>query len=152
TSPWRKRRWRSAGRIPASGRGRPDPCGPGARMEIRLTADWVASAMGGVVVAGEGMVEFAGVSIDSRTIAPGELFVAIRGERFDGADFVPRAIEAGAAGIVISRALRPSKTGSAAVIAVDDTIAALQSLAREVRRKSGTKVVAITGSAGKTTT
>ncbi|HZR24205.1 MAG TPA: UDP-N-acetylmuramoyl-tripeptide--D-alanyl-D-alanine ligase [Vicinamibacterales bacterium] len=125
--------------------------------EIRLTAARVAAAMQGTLVAGEGGTVFSGVSIDTRTLKPGELFVAIHGERFDGAAFVEQAIAAGAAGVVVGRVFgagEPAglKTRPTSVIAVDDTTLALQSLARAIRRESGTKVVAITGSAGKTTT
>ena len=124
--------------------------------EIRLTAGWVADAAGGVVVAGERAREFSGVSIDSRTLAPGDLFVAIRGERFDGAEFAAPAVAAGAGGVVVPRGrgrdLDLENRPLVAVVEVDDTTRALQSLARAVRRESGTKVIAITGSAGKTTT
>ena len=94
------------------------------------------------------------MSIDTRTLAPGELYVGIRGERLDGADFAPAAIDAGAAGLVLPRRRGRSLAGGtpAVVIEVDDTTAALQALAHAVRIESGTKVVAITGSAGKTTT
>jgi len=117
--------------------------------EIRLTAAWVAAAMKGNLVGGDAATEFRGVSIDSRTLKAGELFIAIRGERFDGAAFVDQAIAAGANGVVVASGF--SRT-SVATIAVDDTTVALQSLARAIRRESGTKIVAITGSAGKTTT
>ena len=128
---------------------------------IALTAAWVAAAMHGSLVAGDPARAFAGVSIDTRTLKTGELFVAIKGDRFDGAQFADQAIAAGAAGVVVGRVLGPGdaaglKTRPAserpAVIAVDDTTVALQSLARTIRRESGAKVVAITGSAGKTTT
>ncbi len=120
--------------------------------EIRLTAAWVADVMKGVIRSGGGS-EFSGVSIDTRTLSPGELFVGIRGENFDGARFAGAAIEAGAAGIVVPSGVRvEQERPSVVVIEVDDTTAALQALARAVRRKSGAKVVAITGSAGKTTT
>jgi UDP-N-acetylmuramoyl-tripeptide--D-alanyl-D-alanine ligase len=123
---------------------------------IRLTAAWVNTAVSGAIVSGDPSTEFHGVSIDTRTMAAGDLFVAIHGERFDGADFAAAAIAAGAAGLIMPQR-RPSAGGPArgtppVVIAVDDTTAALQSLANRVRRESGTKVVAITGSAGKTTT
>jgi len=120
--------------------------------------------MGGRVVAGDAGRAFDSVSIDTRTLTPGALYIGIRGERFDGADFAARAIEAGAGGVVLpERSAKPlgDRAGAmaeraggegAVVIAVDDTTAALQSLARGVRRASGSKVVAITGSAGKTTT
>jgi UDP-N-acetylmuramoyl-tripeptide--D-alanyl-D-alanine ligase len=117
--------------------------------------------MDGTATPGDSEREFSGVSIDTRTLIPGELFVAIRGERFDGADFAGAAIEAGAGGVVVERGrarglalekgVRPLAE-AVVVIEVDDTVAALQALAQAVRRASGTKVVAITGSAGKTTT
>jgi UDP-N-acetylmuramoyl-tripeptide--D-alanyl-D-alanine ligase len=128
---------------------------------VRLTPDWVTHALAPVhgTIVGGGMVpEFGAVSIDTRTLVPGDLFFAIRGERFDGADFVSAAVQAGAAGVVVRRGradheggARPFPGGTA-VIEVDETTTALQALARAVRRDSGTKVVAITGSAGKTTT
>jgi UDP-N-acetylmuramoyl-tripeptide--D-alanyl-D-alanine ligase len=118
---------------------------------VRLDTAWVATAIGGEVVRGDTAREFSGVSIDTRTLRPGELYIAIRGERFDGADFAPTAIAAGAAGVVVPRG-RGSDVRNAVVIEVGDTTRALQALARAVRRASGTKVVAITGSAGKTTT
>ena len=135
---------------------------------IELTAAWVTSAVSGVVLSGDRARAFTGVSIDTRTLKAGELYIAIRGERFDGADFAEAAIVAGAAGAVVPRGRgqalvaasarvasglsRTRATDSTVVIEVDDTTAALQALAHAVRVASGTKVVAITGSAGKTTT
>ena len=82
--------------------------------EIRLTAGWVAAAMAGTIVDGDGRREFAGVSIDTRTLAPGALYVAIRGERFDGADFAADAVAKGAAGVVVPRdGARPGTRGPA---------------------------------------
>src|SRR5947207_3345522 len=106
------------------------------------------------IVVGADTRDFTGVSIDTRTLAPGELYVGIRGERLDGADFAQAAIDAGAAGLVVPRRRGRALAGGtqAVVIEVDDTTAALQALAHAVRIDSGTKVVAITGSAGKTTT
>ncbi len=95
----------------------------------------------------------AGVSIDSRAVRPGELFVALQGERFDGHDYVEAAMAAGASGAVVDKqvwAAREVQGGP--VYAVPDTLAALGALAREVRRASGVTVFAITGSAGKTST
>jgi UDP-N-acetylmuramoyl-tripeptide--D-alanyl-D-alanine ligase len=126
-----------------------------ARSDVRLTAGWIADVAGGTLAAGEPAHEFGGVSIDSRSVAEGELFVAIRGERFDGAEFAGAALEAGAAGVVLPRGhtLKPApRERPAVVIEVDDPVLTLQALARGIRRESGTKVVAITGSAGKTTT
>src|SRR5262249_17473489 len=125
--------------------------------EIRLTADWVAAAMGGQIVGGDHRTAFAGVSIDTRSIRPGELYVGIRGDRFDGADFASAAAAAGAAGVVVPRGrgaalISGGQAAAATVIEVDDTTEALQSVSKSVRVASGSKVVAITGSAGKTTT
>ena len=125
---------------------------------LLLTAAWVAAQMAGSLTAGEGSREFADVSIDTRTLKQGDLFVAIRGERFDGSEFAAGAIAAGAAGVVVPRGWSEAPRGQKAsaeppvVIEVDDTTVALQRLANAIRRDSGTKVVAITGSAGKTTT
>jgi UDP-N-acetylmuramoyl-tripeptide--D-alanyl-D-alanine ligase len=127
--------------------------------DLRLTASWVVEAMGGTLT-GAGAREFSGVSIDTRTLKPGELFIAIRGGRFDGAEFIDAAIAAGATGVVVSHGTTERRNAGSAslsgerisVIEVDDTTVGLQALARAIRRGSGTKVVAITGSAGKTTT
>jgi UDP-N-acetylmuramoyl-tripeptide--D-alanyl-D-alanine ligase len=96
-----------------------------------------------------------GYSIDSRSIGAGELFFAVKGERFDGHDFIAAAVERGAVAAVVSRTKLPSLPD--AVLAVplliaEDSLAALQALASHVRRQWGKRVVAITGSAGKTTT
>src|SRR3569833_1262684 len=96
-----------------------------------------------------------GYSIDSRTVAPGELFFAVKGERFDGHDFIPAAIERGAVGAVVSRArlsALPDAALAVPLLVAEDSLLALQSLASHVRRQWGKRVVAITGSAGKTTT
>jgi UDP-N-acetylmuramoyl-tripeptide--D-alanyl-D-alanine ligase len=115
-----------------------------------LTAGLVAEATGGRLASGAADRVCHSVSIDSRTIEPGALFIALRGDRFDGHDFVGDAIRRGAAAVLVSRA--PGAADGAAVIAVGDTLRALHDLARAVRRRSGAQVVAITGSAGKTTT
>jgi UDP-N-acetylmuramoyl-tripeptide--D-alanyl-D-alanine ligase len=117
---------------------------------VVLTAGLVADATGGRLVDGSAARAFDGVSIDSRTIAPGALFVALRGERFDGHAFLDRAIGAGAAGVMVSEP--PAAPLGVATIVVPDTLTALQTLGHEVRMRSGASVVAITGSAGKTTT
>jgi UDP-N-acetylmuramoyl-tripeptide--D-alanyl-D-alanine ligase len=117
--------------------------------DIPLTAAWVAEVMSGSLDGDRGTA-FTGVSIDTRTLKAGELFVAIRGERFDGAEFADAAVERRAGGVVVPRGRRV--VGAAVVIEVDDAVAALQALGHAVRRASGARVVAITGSAGKTTT
>lgn len=126
---------------------------PSRAVAVELTPDIVAEATGGVVVRGDCARRFDGCSIDSRTLAHGDLFVAIVGDRFDGHTFVTAALDAGAFGVVVSNpSAVPAAAGDAAVIHVGDTTRALQDLARYVRRASRTTVVGITGSAGKTTT
>jgi UDP-N-acetylmuramoyl-tripeptide--D-alanyl-D-alanine ligase len=96
-----------------------------------------------------------GYSIDSRTIQPGDLFFAVRGDRFDGHDFAANAFANGAIAAVVARhkiAALPSDLRRKPLLAVDDPLAALQQLATAVRKHWGKRVVAITGSAGKTTT
>jgi len=95
-----------------------------------------------------------GYSIDSRTIEAGELFFAIRGPRFDGHEFVGDALARGAAGAVVEREFyaRSPEESRSRFIAVDDTTRALQQLAWAVRRKWGGRLIAITGSVGKSTT
>jgi len=117
-----------------------------------LTVSEVASLVGGRLESPDaraGAPPIAGVSIDSRTVRPGELFFAIVGQRQNGHAFVAQALERGASGAVVSEGGAPV---DAARIRVDDTTLALQRLAGAVRDRAGVKVVAITGSMGKTTT
>jgi UDP-N-acetylmuramoyl-tripeptide--D-alanyl-D-alanine ligase len=93
-----------------------------------------------------------GYSIDSRTIAAGELFFAVKGERLDGHDYVSQAFERGAAGAVVASHHRARFPHPAGLLAVPDTLVALQTLATAVRKLWGKPVVGVTGSAGKTTT
>jgi UDP-N-acetylmuramoyl-tripeptide--D-alanyl-D-alanine ligase len=151
-SKWHTRRWRGG----AGGReemGAVAGSGDGGR-PVLLDAAGVAEAVGGRLLNGDPGVTFAGVSIDTRTLKAGELYVAIRGDRFDGHDFVGAALAAGAGGVVVSQPLDlpPAALGTRVLVSAVDTTLALQRLARWVRRKSGARVVAITGSAGKTTT
>jgi UDP-N-acetylmuramoyl-tripeptide--D-alanyl-D-alanine ligase len=93
-----------------------------------------------------------GYSIDSRTIQPGELFFAVKGERMDGHDFVSQALEKGATAAVIRKDQFARYTVKTRLITVDDTLAALQTLASAVRRLWGKPLIGVTGSTGKTTT
>ncbi len=88
------------------------------------------------------------VSTDSRSIQPGDLFIALRGEKFDGGKFAAQALQRGAAGVVLDAAQAPDVT---AAIRVDDTRLALGRLAAVWRRRFAIPFVAITGSNGKTT-
>ncbi len=95
--------------------------------------------------------EYSGVSTDSRSVRPGELFVALRGDRFDGTEFVAAAAAAGALGAVVER--RPDGVGAGfELFLVDDALHALGRLAAARRRALDPTVIAITGTSGKTTT
>jgi UDP-N-acetylmuramoyl-tripeptide--D-alanyl-D-alanine ligase len=106
-------------------------------------------------IAQAGTLVATGYSIDSRTMAPGQLFFAVRGEKLDGHDFVASAVERGAVAAVVSRARAatiPDTALSIPLLIAEDPLVALQALASNVRRQWGKRVVAVTGSAGKTTT
>ena len=96
-----------------------------------------------------------GYSIDTRTLAPGDLFFAIRGERYDAHDFVAAALERGARAAVVARSKVVDLLDLAhthTLLIVDDPLVALQTLATAVRRHWNKRVIGVTGSAGKTTT
>jgi UDP-N-acetylmuramoyl-tripeptide--D-alanyl-D-alanine ligase len=93
-----------------------------------------------------------GISIDTRTVQAGELFFAIQGENNDGHDYVRAAFEAGAAACVIDEAHADALAGAGALFVVRDTLAALQGLGRAARDRSHARIIAVTGSVGKTST
>jgi UDP-N-acetylmuramoyl-tripeptide--D-alanyl-D-alanine ligase len=122
---------------------------------VSLTFGDIAAATRGRLVGGDETQPVDGISIDSRRLVAGDLYVAIRGERFDGHRFLEDAFARGAKAAVVDEsgaAGGSERAGTAPLICVEDTTRALQDMARDVRRRSGAKVVAITGSAGKTTT
>lgn len=92
-----------------------------------------------------------GYSIDSRTLNPGDLFIALAGDRFDGHDYVAAALEKGATAAVVQQG-RSLNADSSRLLYVEDTLKALQSLGAAARRLWGKPLLAVTGSAGKTTT
>lgn len=92
-----------------------------------------------------------GYSIDSRTLAAGDLFIALRGDRFDGHDYVQAALEKGAVAALVEKG-RDVNADSHRLLRVDDGLTALQSLGAAARRLWGKPLLAVTGSAGKTTT
>jgi UDP-N-acetylmuramoyl-tripeptide--D-alanyl-D-alanine ligase len=124
-----------------------------------LTAAMIATAMGGECIAGAPDQPIDGFSIDSRSIVPGDLFFAISAVR-DGHEFVGEALKRGAVGAVVRAGFEIDSDRTDAgpgganpvIIHVADTTVALQDLARFVRRESRAIIIAITGSAGKTTT
>ena len=122
---------------------------------MRWTLTQVADAVAGEPGHGlDPLARLAGVSIDSRTLRSGELFVAIHGPTHDGHDFVAAALESGAVAAVVAGPLLSKYPGwlQDRCITVPDTLTALHQLARAVRKDWGRKVCGITGSVGKTTT
>jgi UDP-N-acetylmuramoyl-tripeptide--D-alanyl-D-alanine ligase len=122
---------------------------------MRWTIEQVAAAVAGK--AGHGlnpMARMAGVSIDSRTVRDGELFIAIHGPNHDGHDYVAAVVESGAVAAVVAEPLVSKYPGwiQDRCITVPDTLEALHNLARAVRQEWGRKLCGITGSVGKTTT
>jgi UDP-N-acetylmuramoyl-tripeptide--D-alanyl-D-alanine ligase len=123
---------------------------------VILTIEEVLKATGGKLLQGKGSAFFQGISTDSRTVAEGELFIALRGSRFDGHHYALEALKKKAGGVLIEEDkvgdIRWNGYRSKAVIAVKDTLFALGDIAQNWRRKYPTPVVALTGSNGKTTT
>ncbi len=93
-----------------------------------------------------------GYSIDSRTVQPGELFFAVKGERLDGHDFVEQALDRGAIAAVVAKMQLERYSNRPGLLVVDDTLVALQMLATAVRKIWGKTAIGVTGSMGKTTT
>ena len=119
----------------------------------KFTTEEIARATGASVSGGSGTT-FADVTTDTRTIEKGALFIALKGERFNGEDFLQKAQEAGAAGVLVSDGCGKEKTEGLTipVLCVSDTLKAYQQIAHAHREKFSLPVVAITGSNGKTTT
>ncbi|MFD1913384.1 UDP-N-acetylmuramoyl-tripeptide--D-alanyl-D-alanine ligase [Halodurantibacterium flavum] len=111
------------------------------------TSDDAARAMGGEV---RGSFDITGLSIDTRSLKPGDLFVALTAAR-DGHDFVAQALEKGAAGALVSR-VPPGVAPDAPLIVVPDVLPALCDLARAARARTRARIVGVTGSVGKTST
>jgi UDP-N-acetylmuramoyl-tripeptide--D-alanyl-D-alanine ligase len=114
-----------------------------------LTVDDIIAATGGEIISRNAEL-FTAVCIDSRKVREGELFVALKGERFDGHAFLSEALEKAAGAIVNSPGISPIPEKT--IILVRDTLLALQDIARSIRARRAVPVVAVTGSNGKTTT
>jgi UDP-N-acetylmuramoyl-tripeptide--D-alanyl-D-alanine ligase len=118
-----------------------------------MSVDDIRAATRGLLVCGARNFEVTGVSTDSRTIKPGELFVALSGDKFDGHDYIRQVLEAGACGAVYSRDFPVYKDDSSRILLkVTDTLQALGDMAKAYRKTLKATVVAVTGSNGKTTT
>ena len=127
--------------------------------EFMVGVEEVLEATSGRLIRGDSQQRISGVSIDSRTLNAGDLFIAIKGDRFDGHDFLTLALDRGACGVMIDvarhRIPSPGEEGlwrGRLVIGVGDTLVALQQLAAYHRRRFKIPIAAITGSNGKTTT
>lgn len=114
---------------------------------IRRLADIIASESG---IPEDGF--FTGICTDSRSVKSGDCFFAIAGENFDGHDYVKNALDSGAACAVVERNITCQNLDGKAVLKVKSTLNALGKLAAQYRRENDFKVIAVTGSAGKTTT
>ena len=116
--------------------------------------DEAVAAVNGTVINRKGALGgtlfVSGVSSDTRTIEEGNLYVALKGEKFDGHDYVSQAISKGACAVIVNSAAKVPEGGIG--IVVNDTLVALGALAEHYRFKIGAKVIAVTGSVGKTTT
>jgi len=115
---------------------------------------WTTEAMAAAMRAdtsGALPADIGGISIDSRSLKKGDAFFAIQGENRDGHDFVEAALKAGAGLAVVARA-QAARFAGAPLLAVDDVLEALRDLARASRARSRAKVIAVTGSVGKTST
>jgi len=116
--------------------------------ELREAFDWLGSGRLITTDPGKASDRITGVSTDTRTVRPGQLFVAIRGEHHDAHDYVGKALQAGASALLIERWTNDCR---APVLWVDDTRRALGEIAAGWRRRFRLPVIAVTGSNGKTT-
>src|SRR3977135_395354 len=112
----------------------------------------IAEHSGAKLEQGDGKIVIERISTDSRTVKHGELFVALRGENFDGHKFIGAAAKAGAAGAIVENGWKGKRLKSFAILRVPDTLRAYQNLAANYRKSLPLKVLAITGSNGKTST
>src|SRR4051794_6683857 len=117
-----------------------------------LRVSQIAQFAGASLSSGDGTVVINKVSTDSRTIKSGELFIALRGENFDGHDFVEAGAKAGATGALVDLNWAGDVPDDFVVLRASDTLRAYQLLAANYRRSLALKVLAITGSNGKTST
>ena len=120
------------------------------RVPPTITLDDLLAATGGRLQAPGRSLSIIGASVDSRRVSPGSIYVALRGERVDGHDFVVKALRAGAAGALVERPVELPPETDAPIVIVPDALHALQELAAWWRSRHAVRVVGITGSTGKT--
>ena len=118
------------------------------KLSIFQIAEFASASVSG----GDGNVSIDKISTDSRTLKRGELFVALRGENFDGHKFVEAAVKTGAAGAIVDLGWKGKVPDNFTVIRVEDTLQAYQTVAANYRKSLSLRVLAITGSNGKTST
>src|SRR5438552_1805743 len=118
------------------------------KLSIFQVAEFASASVSG----GDGNVSIDKISTDSRTLKRGELFVALRGENFDGHKFVEAAVKTGAAGAIVDLGWKGEVPDNFTVIRVEDTLQAYQTVAANYRKSLPIRVLAITGSNGKTST
>jgi UDP-N-acetylmuramoyl-tripeptide--D-alanyl-D-alanine ligase len=111
------------------------------------TKDAFATATGGTLL-GDVADAITGISIDSRTLQPGDAFVAIKGDRFDGHDFVAAALEAGASVALVAESRKADLPENGRYILVADPLEALRRLGTAARARTDARIVAVTGSVG----
>jgi UDP-N-acetylmuramoyl-tripeptide--D-alanyl-D-alanine ligase len=124
--------------------------GPDREGMATLTVDDIIEATGGRLIHGNRDAAFPGLSTDSRTVRRGELFIPLKGERFDGHDFLADALRNGGGALVSTPQAEPP--AGKTIILVEHTLRALQDIARFIRSKSSITVIGVTGTNGKTTT
>ena len=117
-----------------------------------LSISQIAELAGASLESGDGSVLVDKISTDSRTLKRGDLFVALRGENFDGHQFVEAAAKSGAAGAIVDQTWSGKSPNEFAMLRIGDTLRGYQTLAANYRRSLPIKVLAITGSNGKTST
>ncbi len=116
-----------------------------------MTVEEILKACDGYLHSGNRRAKISRISTDTRAIKPGEIFLALRGEKYDGHSFIADAFKKKAAGVIVS-SLPGVLSRESVVIRVEDTLSALQRIASHVRDKFAPTIIAITGSNGKTTT
>jgi UDP-N-acetylmuramoyl-tripeptide--D-alanyl-D-alanine ligase len=122
------------------------------KLKLSRIAEFITASMPAVAGTSDKGATALGYSIDSRTVRPGELFFAVKGEHLDGHDFVEHSLNRGALAAVVEKTELARYSNATPLLAVEDTLVALQTLATAVRKKWGKTAIGVTGSMGKTTT